>query len=238
MTACATSMRTEDRARQAAESARFRIGAGPGRVDVFGGIRRLANYHLLRYPLPANSLEGAFVRHGDQHFVLVNSAVRMTRQRFTAAHELGHAFLEPDSQDVARFEIDLNRLEDRAANRFAAHFLMDEQTVRDAVTGVEDPIGKALALISTFEVSLEAAAIHLKDLGLIGEVDLQIVLQARDVKLSTLAQARGMPVPANVAGDSAIDPGSDYLEGLAALNAAGLLAKQRHEEMRSLRLVI
>src|SRR4051794_16912319 len=122
-------MRTEDLARVAAESARFRIGAKRGWIDVFEVIRGLRDprFHLLRYPLATEALDGAYVRRESGSYIFVNSSFYLSHQRFTAAHELGHAYLEPGEEDVSHFErsISLDRYEDAAANRFAAYFLMD-----------------------------------------------------------------------------------------------------------------
>lgn len=225
-------MRVEESARQAAEAARFRAGTGPGRVDVFAVIRRLG-IHLLRIALPQGSLEGAFVRHGDEAFILVNTASWPTRQRFTAAHELGHFFLgQPD--DKPHYDVTLWNPEDRKANLFAGFFLMDEQTAKSIVEVETEPVRMALLLMNEFDVSFEAAAIHLCDLGIIESPVKRHLLDISDdqsVSLAGLAREHGVPKPRVAKPDETVDPGEDYLSAIAELRATGLLSDKAYEEM-------
>lgn len=227
-------MRIEERARQAAESARFRLGLRGGRVDVFDAIRQLG-IHLLRWPLPDDSLEGAFARRGAMEFILVNSAsgVWLSRQRFTAAHELGHRFLS-DERDAAWFEASIDNTDDVEANRFAAYFLMDEPTVRAGVSYSEPPMARALNTAAEFEVSLAAAAIHLRALGLIAPSDVDAILEERaETSLRQLAaryKAR-QPVARQ---DPVRDPGSDYKNVLQELLRDGLISAERERSMLAL----
>lgn len=233
-------MRTEDLARVAAESARYRIGAAPGFIDVFEVIRSLREpqFHLLRYPLDTDSVDGAFVRRESGSYIFVNSSFYLSHQRFTAAHELGHAFLEPGEDDVSHFErsIRLDRYEDAAANRFAAYFLMDADSVRTLASTVVDPAVVCLQVMDKFEVSLDAAAVHLKVLGLISEEDRQSVL-ARKEQAGTfvrLARELGIRSPGNRRPDQAVDPGRAYFADLSALRDAGLVVPEQYEAMRTL----
>lgn len=227
-------MRIEERARQAAESARFRLGAPRGRIDVFHAIRALG-IHLLRWPLPEKSLEGAFARRGDAEFILVNSSKTtwLTRQRFTAAHELGHRFLS-DDRSVQWLEPTIDRDDDVEANRFAAYFLMDEPSVRESVEGVEDPIARALNVAADFEVSLPASAIHLRELRLISPAEAADAMNAgAQATLATLAKRHGARQP-SVRRDIVRDPGPDYDQALQGLLSGGLMSAERYREMRTL----
>lgn len=229
-------MRNEDIARLAAESARYRVRAAPGWIDVFKAIRSIPEYHLLRVPLPAESLDGAYIRRAGRHYILVNSSYYRNHQRFTAAHELGHAFLEPDGDEVAHFERELTRHDDAAANRFAAYFLMDEQTVRTVAGAQGSPVAKCLAVMDSFEVSLEAAGIHLRSLGLISELERADVLRDRDEagSLSRLARTINAKGPKNRPPDGATDPGDSYFNDLESLLRSGLLVPEQFDRMRSL----
>lgn len=233
-------MRTEDLARVAAESARYRIGATSGFVDVFAVIRSLREpqFHLLRYPLETDSLDGAFVRREGGSYIFVNSSFYLSHQRFTAAHELGHAFLEPGEDDVSHFErsIRLDRYEDAAANRFAAYFLMDADSVRSLASDASDPAALCLRVMAEFEVSLDAAAVHLKVLGFISEEERQSVLARKEQagSFARLARELGVRPPNNRRPDEAVDPGQTYLADLSALRDAGLVVPEQYEAMRAL----
>lgn len=224
-------MSLEERARQASESARFRLGAPPGRIDVFDAITRLG-IRLLRYPVPENALEGAYLRTRDVSYVLVNSSARPARQRFTAAHELGHHFLHPNT-DLEHYDATLNEPEDRAANSFAAYFLMDTESVRSVASSESNPLRRALAVRYQFDVSLQAASIHLCRLGLMDGATMSKILAERDRAGSILELARtvGLDVPPEEAPDHAVDMGRDYAAALAEIRDAGFLSDERFTAM-------
>jgi len=84
-----------------------------------------------------------FLLKGSRHFVIgVNSANARTRQRFTIAHECGHAFLH-DFDDVhvdkaftsfklrSRLSSEATDVEEIEANTFAASILMPETMLQD-----------------------------------------------------------------------------------------------------------
>lgn len=222
-------MSLDERARQSAESARYRLGVGPGRLDVFGAIKHLG-IRLLRYPVE-DGLEGAYLRSQGRSYVLVNSSARPVRQRFTAAHELGHHFLHPDV-DLAHYDQDLYTPEDRMANLFAAHLLMDADTVRKLAEPESDPLRRALLVRYEFDVSLEAAAIHLCNLGLMAEADRTAVMEARDRwSIPQLARRVGLDAPPEQRPDNAVDPGDDYAAALGEVQQAGFLSDDRYRAM-------
>lgn len=90
------------------------------------------------------------------------------RDRFTIAHELGHYFLhylfKPDAEQqpmrARRFGSGLVEYE---ANMFAASFLMPESIFKEKHKELE---GEKLLVADYFKVSLSAAAVRMKVLGL------------------------------------------------------------------------
>lgn len=217
-------MRTEALARQAAEAARYRAGLRPGRVDVFAAIRDLG-IRMLRHPLTDGGVEGAYVRRGTHAFILVNSAPWLSRQRFTAAHELGHHFLTPDD-DLDHYDEVVDASADRAANLFAGHFLMDEESVLETVKAVQDPLTAAIRAMQAFDVSLPAATIHLRDLRVIDEHEKRKIFEeAESASIATLCERVGAPVRRDTGRHrDEIDPGDEYLAALARQVARGRLA--------------
>lgn len=101
--------------------------------------------------------------------IIVNEADSYQRQRFTIAHELGHALL--DTQGVHnRTETSYNlgnyRENEAKMNRFAAALLMPEDKVYNALAA-----GKDLAqLAEIFGVSQVAMRIRLVRLGVLPDV--------------------------------------------------------------------
>ncbi len=84
-----------------------------------------------------------------------------TRQRFSVAHELGHAVLGHGTRQRAK--LPPFDPKERAANQFAATLLMPSIAVR---TMVEQKNMQFAELCSTFDVSEQAMGIRLMELGL------------------------------------------------------------------------
>jgi len=86
------------------------------------------------------------------------------RSRFTIAHELGHYFLhfDPDLGPMKAARYGTGRVE-WEANWFAAGFLMPETKFRGALDAAD---GYLMDVSSEFRVSLSAAEIRAKNLGL------------------------------------------------------------------------
>jgi Zn-dependent peptidase ImmA (M78 family) len=224
-------MRSDRVAQQAAEAARWRAQVRPGRVDVFQVIRTLG-IQLLLAPLPPRSLEGAFLRRRGREYVLVNTSSWVTRQRWTAAHELGHYFLT--DQDGLHADATLDRADDRKANLFAGHFLMDGLTIQGIAAEEGDSVRSVLRTAKEFEVSLDGAAYHLSDLGLISSQTVKLALADRDGNGPTIRdryQAVGLAAPPNRRPTLARDAGPEYLEAIRGLAGSGLLTKERADEM-------
>jgi Zn-dependent peptidase ImmA (M78 family) len=145
---------------------------GGGYVDVFAVIRELGiEVYLAPFVKEVDGLEGAHMVKGGRAFVFVNNERAITRQRLTAAHELGHHMLDNPTDGSAVFESDASIYGDEQveqdAYRFARCFLMDPAGVRQLVSGIEDERERVAAVAATCVVSPEVAAIHLHDLGLI-----------------------------------------------------------------------
>lgn len=105
----------------------------------------------------------ARVRRADSgvaSVIVVNRADWGERQRFTAAHELGHMVLDTTPR------ID----DERAAHRFASAFLMPAETLRAEIGKHRKSIGwgELFELKRIFGVSVQALTYRCKDLGIFG----------------------------------------------------------------------
>jgi hypothetical protein len=95
---------------------------------------------------------GELRRIGTQFQIAVAQGMPPTRQRFTIAHELGHAFFESTGPGCPRSGDELERI----CDLFAAELLMPQAAVRarfESVTGAEAIVG----LVRDFGVSPAAA---------------------------------------------------------------------------------
>lgn len=144
---------------------------------------------VLRQDLPPDT-SAVIIRTADGRKVIgLNSAHHPLRQRFSIAHEIGHALLHlpptpPRSGDavvdkpleilfrdnVASMGVDQREIE---ANRFAAELLMPEAAVRQQFRDLllsppyRDVDGLADELANKFVVSSQAMRFRLNNLGLI-----------------------------------------------------------------------
>lgn len=162
----------------AAHRAHKEFGIDPRtRVDVFGALRNAGAFVFFR---PLKSMFGAYVPLGKtQPGLLINSNLPLSVQRYTAAHELGHLFL---NHKTISFETDLGYLpeerhgvdeEESQAEAFAAFFLMP----------------KALVVNSLRDLNLKANQLRPSDVYLLalrmGSSYLATVNQLHTLKLIT-----------------------------------------------------
>jgi len=116
---------------------------------------------VLAMDLPAIDGLTARVRRDKREpasVIVVNQADWGERQRFTAAHELGHMILDVASK--------LNN--EKAAHRFAGAFLMPAETLRAAIGRHRKSMGwgELFELKRVFGVSVQALTYRCKDLGI------------------------------------------------------------------------
>jgi Zn-dependent peptidase ImmA (M78 family) len=159
-------MSGSSRAQDAAEALRHRLGLGNGRVDVFEVIGRLGiEIYRRRFE---DAFDGAFMRRGGHAFIFVNTDNWPTRQRLTAAHELGHALLSRgDTEAVFENVEGEGDSEELEAYTFARYLLMDERGVNELVGPIPEDRRRVALVAVEFDVSPPVAAIHLSNLRLI-----------------------------------------------------------------------
>lgn len=101
--------------------------------------------------------------------IIVNEADSYQRQRFTIAHELGHALLDGEgihNRTETSYNLGNYRENEAKVNRFAAALLMPEENVHAALAA-----GKDLAqMAEIFGVSQVAMRIRLVRLGVLPDV--------------------------------------------------------------------
>ncbi len=127
------------------------------------------NVRFIREPLP-DALSGLVIFIGETPLVAVDAKELKERQRFTAAHELGHVLLA--HHDTFHVDLDhsdgippeYNWRHERAANEFAASLLMPAPNVRNDVQQLVNV--NPVALARRYEVSVQAMSIRLSTLGL------------------------------------------------------------------------
>jgi Zn-dependent peptidase ImmA (M78 family) len=183
---------------------RSRWGLGTDYVDVFE-VLRAEGVELFLAPFH-DGLEGAHMVREGRTFVFVNTACAITRQRLTAAHELGHHVLEDHATDGSLFEESTadhgNDPEERAAYTFARYFLMDPDGVRRITVSIKDQEERVAAVASRFVTSIDVTCIHLAGLGVITNTTKKRLLDAihaNELRPAAFLQSHGYelaPTPA------------------------------------------
>lgn len=114
-------------------------------------------------------LEGCAARiigHGDRAIITVDSKARRPRQRFSAAHELGHWAWDRGKVGFACTEQSFNREwnalnPERRANEYAADLLLPEFLFAPRAAAKEITFATVEELAQDFETSLTSTAIRL-----------------------------------------------------------------------------
>lgn len=108
--------------------------------------------------------EGGVFQHGQSLIIKLNSLSPLTRQRFTLAHELAHLILDPQKAATARRCVTSSALE-KACDAVAGELLMPMEEVRGLTAG-RGSIDTLVMLARRFDVSLQAAAVRVKEVAL------------------------------------------------------------------------
>ena len=154
-----------------AARARTEFGFGPLEpVDILKVVE-LDKMACVFRPLDSQ-VSGIFVRVGSARVVLVNSAKSLGPQRFTLAHELYHAHYDTDLSFQTCHAGTKNSGRERAADEFAAHFLIPVQGLWNYLTprlfpGHEIDLPDVLFLEQLFGVSHQAMLIQLKRFSMV-----------------------------------------------------------------------
>src|SRR5262249_35847194 len=138
--------------------------------------------HVFRRQLGNSNISGLFILHPVAgKCVLVNYDEDVYRQRFTGAHEGGHAIFDGSEQIVVSFATSKGDLREIRANTFAANLLLPPSLLSAIPDARRWDVQKAVDYAARFKVSTSALAVALKENALIDD--------------STLEMIRGVKVP-------------------------------------------
>lgn len=149
--------------------------------DVFRDFR-IIGLHVFRRRLDNSNISGLFVRHPIAGAcILINYSEDVYRQRFTAAHEAGHAILDIEKHvNVSFTNWNHNDLSEIRANTFASHFLMPPSFLKKIPDASSWNQSKCTEWSRKLKVSTAALSIALLEAGLISKKE-QSLLQSSSV---------------------------------------------------------
>ena len=157
----------------AAQALRHREQLGFEPVDIWQLLERLEVPVAIR-DFGSGSGDGLYLWECGEPFIVINKSSRPSRQRFTAAHELGH-------HEMHRFEADRLLFADQdifkphdareiEANAFAAYFLAPDEGIRQRLgkhTGESITQDMVVELMGVFGLSYDATTYRLLNTQLI-----------------------------------------------------------------------
>jgi len=119
---------------------------------------------------PLEGCEGRILGHGDRAIIAVNTGSPRGRQRFSAAHELGHWMCDRGKVAFACNDRILSTEwfadnPERRANRYAVDLLLPEPLFSRHAKNRQITFDAARELANKFQTSLTATAIRLVELG-------------------------------------------------------------------------
>lgn len=189
-----------------------------GIIDLFKECDRIG-YKLIRYPIGENADLGFALKKEDDTIIFINTSIRLSREIFTLAHEIGHAILHLDGEQpfidnnatIAGGNIDEKEQE---ANYFAACLLMPSDEV-DRFIDLELPDFEKNGLssmdiarmMSEFNVSYDMALNRLESLGRIdGKQKTQLETERTEKRVGNLLKSIGGNSRLNVASNEVVIP--------------------------------
>lgn len=160
---------------RAARDARFEAGMAPDAPvdDLLVAIEGTGRADVAILELPQH-LAGACVSERGRAFLFVNQADAAPRQRFTLAHEFGHAQLRHGTVLDSGEAIDgrVRTPKERMANEFAAEFLTPEPALRawlNAHAEGKFELETLVRLAAAFGVSAQSMRYRLQNTGILGQ---------------------------------------------------------------------
>lgn len=115
-----------------------------------------------------NAVDAYYQHRGDRPFIFLgNDKQSAFRRQFDGAHELGHAFLHPDIEDINLVNKEDIKVIEGQANKFASAFLMPAEAFKNTITSTS--LIHFIELKKYWKVSMAAMIYRCKDLGIIDD---------------------------------------------------------------------
>lgn len=207
-------------------------------IDVYAILQSQERLTLVFYPF-SQHISGMCVRtQGGDQLVAINSSLTHGRQRFTAAHELYHLFIQKEIQSVVcGKEIGKGKdEEEKNADYFASFFLAPNDALRSYIEhnlkkGRERPLSleDVVRIEQYFQMSRQATLYRL-----VGDDFINLDF-ANALKANIIASARKfgfsdelyIPTPA----DRQYYTAGSYIELAEQLNGQDLISNGKYEEL-------
>jgi Zn-dependent peptidase ImmA (M78 family)/DNA-binding XRE family transcriptional regulator len=147
--------------------------------DIYDDFRSLG-FHVFRRKLVNSDISGLYIKHPTAgKCILVNYSEDVYRQRFTVAHECGHAILDEDKDFVVSFNWDESNLVEVRANTFASEYLLPLDLLKTIPAYDSWDANKAIDYANRLKVSTTALAFALKGKDLVSDNAMETIKNSR-----------------------------------------------------------
>ena len=188
------------------KAASFRENCRIGRygiIDLFKECDRFG-YKLVRYPLGENRDLGFALKRDGDIIIFTNTSIRLSREIFTLAHEIGHVVLHMENEtsfvdDDCTLSGRNADVMEQEANYFAACLLMpDDEVGKFFDLEIEEYEKNDLSaidvarLMSEFNVSFDMAINRLENLSKINELQkIRLDNERNEIRVGNLLRSVG-----------------------------------------------
>jgi len=147
-------------------------------LDIYSDFRR-AGFIIYRRRLESSKLSGVCIDYpGIGKILLVNYDDDIFRQRFTVAHEIGHAIFDNEEGDIElsyNGKWDKSDLREIRANTFAANFLVPKELLSTIPDNKKWNGDKLIEWALKAKINTKSLVIALKNNGLISNMDASVL---------------------------------------------------------------
>lgn len=205
-------------------------------VDIFALMGRLENLTMVFRPFSAG-ISGMCLKSNQDNIIAINSTLSYGRQRYTAAHELYHLFIQENLQSVVcEMAIETEKPEEeKEADLFASYFLAPYDALKFFI---QDSLHKKPYSINVddvvqieqyFQISRQAVLFRLINEGYLTRDD------AEQMKLDVIRSARragfdtALYLPTNP--DKQYRTQGNYIKLAEKLKDQNLISDGKYEEL-------
>lgn len=212
-----------------------------GITNIFDECDR-SGFRLVRYPIGHEGVLGFVQVRDEDRIIFSNSSVRLAREIFTIAHEIGHMSLHMEMKDSyiddAQTLIDYSREGYEAeANYFAACLLMPEDKVQKYISLEIEGEGKGnwtafdiARMMTAFNVSFDMILHRLQNLNIIDEKTKARLDNEKNLKkVTNLLRLTGGDVSLNTSSNIKRIPG-EYMEWVIYNYNYGIIPQETLEK--------
>ncbi|MDR2944857.1 MAG: ImmA/IrrE family metallo-endopeptidase [Methanosarcinales archaeon] len=168
-------------------------------VNIFPLIENLDSMTVIRYPF-SNNISGASIKIDSEKIISINSTHSYGRQRFTAAHELYHLFVEEENMVVCEdLKWEQKPDSEKEADIFASYFLAPNEVLKQFIKKNQNrktdnlTIEEIIEIQQYFQISHKATLYRLKNDGYSYDKELWDVKIADYIKKMEYSKALYLP---------------------------------------------